>query len=123
VHDLVNAARLTQGLTPLAYDGALTAAAQSYAQLMASTGCFSHTCPPVTYFVDRVVAAGYTPWTYLGENIAAGQQSADEVMQAWMNSPGHRANILSTTYRDIGVGVAYGGPYGIYWVQEFGNQP
>ena len=58
VHNLVNSARAAQGLPPLAYDGALAVAAQSYAQLMANSGCFSHSCPPVTYFVDRVVAAG-----------------------------------------------------------------
>jgi uncharacterized protein YkwD len=123
VHNLVNQARLGQGLQPLAYDGALAAAAQSYAQLMANSGCFSHTCPPVTYFVDRVVAAGYTPWLFLGENIAGGQQTAQQVVQDWMNSSGHRANILNANYKDLGVGVAYGGYFGIYWVQEFGSQP
>jgi uncharacterized protein YkwD len=123
VIELVNAARVADGKQPLAYNGALTAAAQSYAQLMANTGCFSHTCPPVTYFVDRVVQAGYSPWSYLGENIAGGQQTADEVFEAWMNSSGHRSNILSANYADIGVGMALGGYFGIYWVQEFGSQP
>jgi uncharacterized protein YkwD len=118
----VNQERAKQGLPPLAWHSALAAAAGSYAQTMASTNCFSHTCPPVTDMVQRDVNAGYFPWRSLGENIAAGQQTPEEVMQAWMNSPGHRANILNASYKDIGIGRATGGSYGIYWVQEFGAQ-
>ena len=73
-------------------------------------------------FVDRDVQAGYTPWTTLAENVAAGQQTPEAVVAAWMNSAGHRANILNPSFRDIGVGVAKGGSYGIYWAQEFGAQ-
>lgn len=54
-----------------------------------------------------------------GENIAAGQRTPDEVMQAWMNSSGHRANILNAKYTELGVGYYKGGSYGVYWVQEF----
>jgi uncharacterized protein YkwD len=89
---------------------------------MIDTNCFAHDCGPVPYFVDRVVVAGYTPWRALAENIAAGQPTPQEVVNAWMASTGHRTNILNATYRDTGVGVAFGGTYGIYWVQEFGAQ-
>jgi uncharacterized protein YkwD len=120
VRTLVNQERAKQGLAPLAWHSALASAAQSYATTMASTNCFSHTCPPVTNFVTRVENAGYLSWRSLGENIAAGQQTPESVMQAWMNSSGHRANILSPNFKEIGVGRATGGSYGIYWVQEFG---
>jgi uncharacterized protein YkwD len=120
VLQLVNGARAQAGLAPLANNAALTSAAQSYSALMASTGCFGHTCGPVPDFSQRVTQAGYTGWTTLGENVAAGAATADEVFNTWMNSPGHRANILNASYRDSGVGMATGGPYGIYWTQEFG---
>jgi len=54
-----------------------------------------------------------------GENIAAGQQTPQEVVTAWMNSPGHRANILNKSFTHIGVGYAKGGSYGHYWTQMF----
>ncbi|MGH2370266.1 MAG: CAP domain-containing protein, partial [Chloroflexota bacterium] len=119
---LVNAARADHGLAPLADNAALTRAAQSYAETMASTDCFSHSCGPVPDMVQRAEQAGYSPWTALGENIAAGYRTPEEVVAAWLESPGHRANILNDNFRDSGVGVAYGGRYGIYWVHEFGAQ-
>lgn len=57
----------------------------------------------------------------VGENIAAGQQTPAEVMNAWMNSQGHRENIMNSSFGQIGVGVVKGGSYGIYWVQMFTN--
>jgi uncharacterized protein YkwD len=119
---LVNKERAANGLAPLVQNAALSRAASSYASVMASTDCMAHTCGPVPNFADRDVQAGYTPWTTLAENVAAGQQTPDAVVAAWMNSPGHRANILNAAFRDIGVGVAKGGSYGIYWAQEFGAQ-
>jgi uncharacterized protein YkwD len=120
---LVNQARASQGLQPLVLNAALNRAAQSYAQTMASTNCFSHTCPPVTDFGQRAVQAGYT-WKTLGENIAAGYATADDTFNAWMNSSGHRANILNPDFRDMGLGMAVvqGSQYRIYWAQEFGAQ-
>jgi uncharacterized protein YkwD len=121
---LVNQARASQGLQPLVLNAALNRAGQSYAQTMASTNCFSHTCPPVTDFVQRAVQAGYSPWTNLGENIAAGYATTDDTFNGWMNSSGHRANILNPNFRDMGLGVAVvqGSQYRIYWSQEFGSQ-
>ena len=87
---------------------------------MAASGCFSHSCPPEPSMVRRAETAGYTSWTNLGENIAYGQRTADEVFQAWMNSSGHRANILNPAFRDLGVGLAYNGSGRPYWVQSFG---
>jgi hypothetical protein len=67
-----------------------------------------------------MLAAGYS-WSGWGENIAAGLDTAEAVMDAWMQSPGHAANILSAGYSQIGIGVAVGGTYGIYWVEDFGS--
>jgi uncharacterized protein YkwD len=58
-------------------------------------------------------------FSYAGENIAAGQRTPQEVVNSWMNSPGHRANILNRNYTKIGVGYASGGEYGTYWTQMF----
>ena len=82
--------------------------------LFRSTGTFSHTGPDGSDFSERVRAAGYDDPG--GENIAQGQTSADEVMTDWMNSPGHRQNILDCSFRTLGVGEASD-----YWVQEFGR--
>ena len=111
---LVNAARADAGCAAVAGNGALDRAAADYAALMARTGTFSHTGPDGSDFSDRVRAAGYDDPG--GENIAQGQSSADEVMQDWMNSPGHRRNILDCSFRTLGVGEAQD-----YWVQEFGR--
>ncbi|MEJ2870787.1 CAP domain-containing protein [Actinomycetospora sp. OC33-EN08] len=111
---LVNAARADAGCGAVAGNGTLDRAAADYAALMERTGTFSHTGPDGSDFSDRVRAAGYdSPG---GENIAQGQSSADEVMDDWMESPGHRRNILDCSFRTLGVGES-----GNYWVQEFGR--
>ena len=120
VLQLVNGARAQAGLTPLVNNAALTKSAQSYSALMASTSCFAHTCGPVPDVSQRDIQAGYTGWTTVGENIAAGYTTPEDVFNGWMNSPPHKANILNASFRESGVGVATGGSYGIYWTQEFG---
>jgi hypothetical protein len=117
---LVNQQRAARGLQPLSRVGALDRAAQDYAVRMAREGFFSHTAPDGSTPGTRIAATGYQARLW-GENIAAGQQSAGEVMQAWMNSPGHAANILHAGYTQIGIGVTAGGNYGIQWVQHFGT--
>jgi uncharacterized protein YkwD len=117
---LVNQQRAARGLQPLARVGALDRCAQDYAVRMAREGFFAHTAPDGSTPDDRIAATGYQAQGW-GENIAAGQQSADAVMQAWMNSPGHAANILNANFTQIGIGVAAGGNYGIQWVQNFGR--
>lgn len=78
----------------------------------------SHTGPDGSTMTSRVEAAGYS-WSNLGENIARGQADPDAVMNAWMNSPGHRANILNCAFKEIGIGV-HKGDGGPWWTQDFG---
>jgi uncharacterized protein YkwD len=120
VVELTNAERQQAGLGPLGINPQLSLAAQRYAEAMASSGCFSHTCAPEPELAKRAEGAGYTPWGALAENIAAGQRSPEQALASWMASPGHRANVLRAEVSEIGVGRAPGGPYGIYWVQVFG---
>jgi uncharacterized protein YkwD len=123
VLELTNAERQNAGLAPLELSPELEDSAQSYSQVLASSGCFDHTCGPVPNFADRDGQAGYTDWTDIAENIAAGFPTPEAVVESWMNSPGHRANILSPQFTEIGVGMTSGGgPYGTYWTQEFGTR-
>lgn len=112
---LVNQARAANGLTPLRYSDRLSEAALVRAREIPSL--FSHTRPNGTSCFTAISEAGIAYRT-AGENIAYGQRSADEVMEAWMNSSGHRANILGKDFAYIGVGVVYeNGTY--YWTQFF----
>lgn len=119
VIQLTNQARQEAGLPPLQANPALTSAAQSHASDMAINDYFSHTSQDGSTLVDRVSAAGYS-WSALGENISRGRGDADAVMQGWMNSPGHRSNILNPEFQEIGVGYAEASS-GPYWVQVFGR--
>lgn len=125
VVELVNQERGRNGLAPLAESGALTNSAEAYALYMATANFFGHTGLDGSTLRSRAEGAGYTGWTWLGENIAAGQTSPDAVLQAWMNSPGHRANILSPSAREIGIGHANiaTSRYGHYWTMSLGNRP
>jgi uncharacterized protein YkwD len=121
VLDLTNSERDKAGLAPLNLSDQLQAAAQSYTVVLASGDCFAHTCGPMPNFADRDAVAGYDGWWSIGENLAGGYSSPDEVMAGWMASPGHRANILSVTFTEIGIGVTRGGGrFGMYWAEEFG---
>ncbi|GAA4638386.1 hypothetical protein GCM10023196_095880 [Actinoallomurus vinaceus] len=117
VVSLVNTQRAKNGCGPLHVDGRLHSAAQKHSDDMATRHFFDHTNPDGKGPGDRITAAGYR-WSGWAENIAAGQQTPADVMNSWMNSPGHRANILNCGYRDIGVGVAYGSG-GPWWTQDF----
>jgi len=79
---------------------------------------FSHQSPTYGSPFDMMKKYGIS-YTTAGENIAAGQTTPEEVVQAWMNSEGHRANILNPNYTAIGVGYVKGGSYGSYWTQDF----
>ncbi len=116
---LVNKERAAAGCGPLAANAKLTAAARAYSDTMARSGVMSHTGPDGSTMTTRVEAAGYG-WSRLGENIARGQSDADAVMKAWMNSPGHKANILNCAFREIGIGV-HKGDGGPWWTQNFGT--
>ncbi|KUO04984.1 CAP domain-containing protein [Streptomyces caeruleatus] len=117
---LTNRERARSGLHPLSVDPALTTAAQAYSADMAARAFYSHTSPEGTQPWDRAAAAGSRMRT-IGENIACGQRSPGEVVEGWMNSPGHRANILKRDFTHIGIGFAGGGPAGTYWTQLFGG--
>ncbi|MFD8724529.1 CAP domain-containing protein [Streptomyces sp. NPDC059629] len=119
VVDLTNGERTRAGLRPLAVDPQLATAAQAYSTDMATRDFYSHTSPEGTQPWDRAAAAGSRRRT-IGENIACGQRSAAEVVDGWMNSPGHRANILKPEFTHIGIGFAGGGRAGTYWTQLFG---
>ena len=82
---------------------------------------FSHVNPDGDLPWDRMEFAGYN-WSAAGENIAGGQNSPAAVVNAWMNSDGHCANIMNPNFEDIGVGYYPGGDYGHYWTQVFGRQ-
>ncbi|MFF0222924.1 CAP domain-containing protein [Streptomyces sp. NPDC004629] len=119
VVELTNRERGRARLAPLAVDPRLTAAAQAHSADMVARDFYSHTSPEGTQPWDRAAAAGSRRRT-IGENIACGQRSAAEVVEGWMNSPGHRANILKPDFTHIGVGFVGGGRTGTYWTQLFG---
>jgi uncharacterized protein YkwD len=116
---LVNAERANAGCGALTADSRLAAAAQAHSADMAANDYFSHTGRNGSDVADRVEAAGYR-WSAVGENIAKGQPTPAAVMQAWMNSSGHRANILNCRFRNIGIGLAYDGRSPV-WTQDFGT--
>ncbi|WP_222930803.1 CAP domain-containing protein [Allochromatium palmeri] len=120
---LTNNERQMNGLHRLAWNDLLLASARGHSIDMATNGYFSHTGLDGRDSSDRISDAGYS-WNYAAENIAAGQTTPIEVVDAWMNSPGHRANILNSVVCDLGVGYTYdaGSYYRHYWTQNFGRQ-
>ena len=122
VVDLVNVERAKAGLKPLVAKQDLTSVAQLKAQDMYNSRYFSHQSPNYGSPFDMMRKYGIS-YRAAGENIAMGQRTAAQVVQDWMNSPGHRANILNANYNEIGVGVyqSYNG-YGYIWVQEFARR-
>ncbi|MFJ5264528.1 CAP domain-containing protein [Streptomyces sp. NPDC088387] len=114
---LVNEERAKVGCSALAANSALSDLAQDFSEDMAARGFFDHTDPDGASPWDRAAKAGVTGLG--GENIARGQADAAAVMNAWMNSPGHRANILNCDFKTLGVGVHMGAG-GPWWTQDFG---
>jgi uncharacterized protein YkwD len=114
---LVNDERAKVGCSPVAANSALSDLAQAFSEDMATRDFFDHTDPSGLSPWDRAAKAGIT--SLGGENIARGQADAAAVMDAWMSSPGHRANILNCDFKTLGVGVhlGTGGPW---WTQDFG---
>ena len=115
---LVNKERSAAGCGPLSEDPLLNKAALGHSEDMDARDFFDHTNPDGADPGQRITAAGYT-WSTYGENIAQGQQTPEAVMDSWMNSPGHRANILNCAFKDIGVGI-HKGTGGPWWTQNFG---
>lgn len=116
VASLVNAARQDAGLSELELDADLCAAAQARAQEIAQS--FSHTRPDGSSCFTILEEFGIS-YRAAGENIAMGQRTPEEVMDGWMNSSGHRANILNGTFTSIGVGYYVDGAGAAHWVQIF----
>ncbi|MEV8475706.1 CAP domain-containing protein [Streptomyces sp. NPDC051173] len=116
---LTNAERASAGLPPLADDLLLGAAAQAHSADMVARDFYAHISPEGSRPWDRAAAAGCAH-RGIGENIACGQRSPAEVVRGWMDSPGHRANILDPGFTHIGIGFVGGGRAGTYWTQLFG---
>lgn len=115
---LVNAERKKQGLNELVLSNTLNGIATEKAKDMRDKNYFSHTSPTYGTPFQMLQQFGVT-YSSAGENIAAGQTTAQQVMTDWLNSTGHRANILSKNYTELGVGYVKGGKNGTYWVQLF----
>ncbi|OWY98758.1 SCP-like extracellular protein [Phytophthora megakarya] len=117
----VNDQRATQGLRPLCINNKLMAAAQRHSDDMAAKNFMSHTGSDGSTMTSRITATGYN-WNRIAENVAAGQVNVAAVMTSWMNSPGHRANILGD-YTMFGTAYAYSSTstYKHYWTQDFGK--
>lgn len=113
----VNGHRANAGLAPVAVDERLTSAAQSHANDLAHRGVLTHTGSGGTDAGQRISVYGYG-WTTWAENAAAGQRTPAEVMNAWMKSAGHKANILNGSMVNIGVAAAVGSNGVTYWVME-----
>lgn len=118
VVQLTNQERAKYGLKPLVSDWELARVARFKSDDMRDKNYFSHTSPTYGSPFDMIKNFGIT-YRSAGENIAAGQKTPEEVVQAWMNSSGHRANILNKDFTHIGVGYSKGGSYGVYWTQMF----
>ncbi|PIP55514.1 MAG: hypothetical protein CO183_00850 [Candidatus Zambryskibacteria bacterium CG_4_9_14_3_um_filter_42_9] len=121
--DLTNSNRLAQNVVPLSFNATLTVAAQLKADDMASKGYFAHNSPdgrtPWYWFGE----AGYN-FIYAGENLAVNFVDSEDVVRAWMNSEGHRVNILNGRFTEIGIAIAsgiYNGRNAVYVVQLFGR--
>lgn len=118
VLNLVNAERSKAGLKPLKMSEELRSIANLKARDMADKNYFDHTSPTYGSPFQMLQDFG-VHYSAAGENIAAGQKTPEEVMNSWMNSSGHRANILNANFDTLGVGVYQGGSFGIYWTQLF----
>ncbi len=110
---LTNDLRAQYGLPPLAANSALAAAAQAYAETMATNDWFAHEGPDGSTLASRATATGYTGWSYLGENLYRGfyAEAPTSIIQAWTASPAHLAVILSEQATEIGVGCYVVGDY------------
>ncbi|WP_255370195.1 CAP domain-containing protein [Roseateles sp. YR242] len=110
---------------PVTWNDLLAQASDDHATDMSAKNYFSHTSADGRTLGDRVTAVGY-PWSALGENIAAGQDTAESVMAAWKGSPGHCANIMSPSFKEVGVAcelaAATTNTYKTYWVMDLGTR-
>ena len=115
----INNERKKAGLGEVQYDERLNQAAQKHSELQAQFQKMDHQLPNEPPLPSRIEAAGYTSWTAAGENVAWNQPTVTAVVEAWMNSPGHRANILNPVFTQMGFGYAVSN--GPYWTNVFGR--
>lgn len=118
VFDLLNQHRQANGCGPLSYDDKLEAAIEGHCHHMAAHGFFAHDAPE-SVVGDPWKRAALCGTGASGENIAAGQQDAADVMSSWKSSPGHNANMLNCGFSRVGIGYYVGGSWGRYWGQLF----
>lgn len=118
VVDLVNQRRKENGLAPLSVNRSLAKVAEVKASDMRDNNYFTHTSPTYGSPFDMIKQFGIS-YRAAGENIAKGQKTPETVMDGWMNSEGHRANILNDNYTEIGVGYVTDSNGMTYWVQMF----
>ncbi|MFE1776135.1 CAP domain-containing protein [Streptomyces sp. NPDC059008] len=116
---LVNAERTGHGCPPVRWNAVLQRAAQRHSDDMATRHFFDHTNPDGADAGERITRAGYA-WSSYGENISVGRATPSAVMTAWMDSPGHRRNILQCDLADIGVGIRFG-TGGPWWTQDLAS--
>ncbi|MBP1925121.1 putative YkwD family protein [Sedimentibacter acidaminivorans] len=120
VVELVNVERQKAGLSSLSLDTAISNVARMKSKDMATNNYFAHQSPTYGSAGDMLTKYGIK-WSAWGENIASGQRTPQEVVTAWMNSPGHKANIMSTNFSKLGVGYAVNSNGTPYWTQMFTN--
>lgn len=124
IRDCANRARGERGMDRLKHDPALDSAARLHARRMLEQDFFDHEDPAGNGPADRVKRFAKRRYVIVGENIAAGFDSAGATCRGWMRSRGHRANILRSSFTRIGAGYASGGgKYGRYYVQVFADVP
>ncbi|WP_414657271.1 CAP domain-containing protein [Deinococcus sp. VB343] len=132
VFEQLNAARATgrtcgskfmPAAPAVTWNGYLAAAAKTHAEDMAAKGYFGHKSPDGRTPSMRAEAAGYTGWTEIGENIAAGYTVRD-VIQGWLDSPSHCETLMDPALKEVGMSYVYkpGSKFGTYWVQDFGTR-
>ena len=123
IFDLINAQRQHQGLRPLVYNAQLDRMAKIQADNMARFQKMAHVLPDANLpsLGDRARYVGYT-YGRIAENVALGFPNAETVVEGWMNSSGHRRNILDREVIETGIGIARSSAGGIYYCQVFGRQ-
>ena len=131
VLEAINTVRAKAGCEPLKFNAKLMAAAKLHARNMAEKDFFGHTGKDGRGFAARIRNQGYK-YRFAAENIAAGQPTVQRAVKAWLDSPGHRRNILNCKFRETGIAMVYqpddrplrgqSGSLRYYWVQEFGVQ-
>jgi uncharacterized protein YkwD len=122
--DLINDYRRKNGAGDLSLQDQLGAAAEHHSQDMANKNYFSHQLSNGDSAEQNIEHFGYTDWSFIGENIAAGYETANAVMEAWKSSPDHDRGMRDKNFTEIGIGRAYDkdSKYGWYWTTTFGSR-